>query len=141
MVPCARIHYLDSDPGALPKCFKEGLSWRRSAFGLDFFNEMESLSLYLKNEIWNFIHLKVHRTKRDFWGPYTSLCLALNRLVIHPITISNQKGVLKWTPVLDWTNCQAIVLLLPQSHRVRHRFVNQVFWLHGELPWKTLAHV
>lgn len=35
MAPCARIHYLYSDPGALPKCFKEGLSWRRFASGLD----------------------------------------------------------------------------------------------------------
>lgn len=24
MAPCALIHYLDSNPGALPKCFKEG---------------------------------------------------------------------------------------------------------------------
>jgi len=35
MAPCALIHYVNSNPGALPKCFKEGLSWRRSAFGLD----------------------------------------------------------------------------------------------------------
>lgn len=35
MAPCALIHYLYSESGALPKCFKEGLSWRRSASGLD----------------------------------------------------------------------------------------------------------
>lgn len=35
MVPCALIHYFESNLGALPKCFKEGLSWRRSASHLD----------------------------------------------------------------------------------------------------------
>jgi len=35
MAPCALIHYLDSDPRAIPKCFKKGLPWRRSASGLD----------------------------------------------------------------------------------------------------------
>jgi len=27
MAPCALIHYLDSDTGALPKCFKKGLCY------------------------------------------------------------------------------------------------------------------
>jgi len=35
MVPCALIHYLYSNLGAIPKCFKEGLPWLRSASGLN----------------------------------------------------------------------------------------------------------
>ena len=67
MAPRALIHYLGFDPGALPKCFKKGLFWRRSASGLDQ-SKLNKVSIVLpKNKIWNFIHLKVHRTKRDFF--------------------------------------------------------------------------
>lgn len=64
MAPRALIHYLDFDPGALPKCFKKGLSWRRSASGLEQ-TRLNKVSIVLpKKQIWNFIHRKVHRTRR-----------------------------------------------------------------------------
>lgn len=66
MAPCALIHYFYFDPGALPKCFRKGLSWRRSASGLEQ-PKLNKVSIARpKNQIWNFIHLKVHRTKRYF---------------------------------------------------------------------------
>lgn len=100
---------------------------------------IDPLPLNLKKQIWNFIHLKAHKIgrKKNFLRSWYSLCLALNRWDIHLINISNQrKGGFrlfgtepkcKWTPGLDRTFCQAVVLLFySRKHRVRHLFINKI---------------
>ena len=93
---------------------------------------MESLSSWLKNQRWNFIHLKIHRTKRAFLRSLYSLCLALNRLGIHPINISNQWWV-RFGSCLNGTRigpnhlsgyCSLVLFL--QSNGVRHRFLKRI---------------
>ena len=105
---------------------KVGLSWRRSASGLDRFKLNEvSIVFGLKKKIWNFIHQQVHRTKRDFLRTLYSLCLALNVLVFTLSISQINDGVClvpKWAPKSDRTICQAIV----PSYGVRHRFPNKI---------------
>jgi hypothetical protein len=133
MVPCALIHYWYRSTS---KVFqrREGLSWRRSASGLDQpkLNGVSIILIKIKNQTWNFIHLKIHKTKRAFLRSLYSLCLALNRLGIHPINISNQWWV-RFGSCLNGTRigpnhlsgyCSLVLFL--QINGVRHRFLKRI---------------
>lgn len=109
---------------------------------------MESLSLRCKSRIWDFIHLKVHRTKKGYFEALILIMPSIEWTGYLPYQLSNQ-----WRFYLIWhlnshlnrtepNICQAIVLLFLRIYGVRHRFVNKINYVHCiigflEKHWRT----